>query len=94
MNPDVVTRYQILYWQQIPSLVRVFADDGSFVSHQLPEWFQQEIDRQAMEQGLAGTDDYLAQWHWGDQLERPELADELVDALALEFRQQPGAGRS
>lgn len=25
-------------WQQIPSLVRVLAADGSMVSHQLPEW--------------------------------------------------------
>jgi hypothetical protein len=89
-----VTRYQILYWQQIPSLVRVFADDGSHVSHQLPEWFQQEIDRQAMAQGLAQSDDYLAQWRWGDLLERPEPVHELVDALVAEFRRQRGVSPS
>ena len=82
-----MTRYQILSWQQVPSLVRVFAEDGSMVSHQLPEWFQQEIDRRAMEQGLAGSDEYLAEWQWSELLESPEPADELVRALVTEFRQ-------
>ena len=81
-----MTQYQILYLQQIPSLVRVFAPDGP-VSHQLPEWFQQEIDRRAMEQGLAGSDAYLAEWRWGELLESPEPAEELVRSLAAEFGQ-------
>ena len=80
-----MTRYPILYWQQVPSLVRVFAEDGSLVSHQLPEWFQQEIDRQAMEQGLAGSDEYLAEWQWGEVLESPEPVDEVVRALVTAF---------
>jgi hypothetical protein len=37
----------------------------------MPDRFQAEIDRIAMEQGLAGTDDYLNQWHWTGKLERP-----------------------
>ena len=81
-----MTRFQVLYWQEVPSLVRVFADDGSHTSHQLPDWFQQEIDRRAMEQGLTGSDAYLEQWHWGEPEERPEAADALVDAVAAEFR--------
>lgn len=85
-----MTRFQILYWQQIPSLVRVFADDGSFVSQQLPEWFQDEIDRQAMAQGLAGSDAYLEQWRWGEVLERPEPADALTEALVSELSAQTG----
>ena len=43
-----VPRVQVLYWQEIPSVLRV-----GDVKRQLPEWFQQEIDRVAMEQGLA-----------------------------------------
>ena len=81
-----MTRFQILSWQDVPSLVRVFADDGSFVSQQLPDWFQQEIDREAMEQGLTGSDAYLGQWQWSELLERPETADALVEALVAEFR--------
>jgi hypothetical protein len=82
-----VTRYQILYWQQVPSLVRVLSAVGSPVSHQLPEWFQQEIDRQAMEQGLAGSNEYLAEWRWGEVLESPEPIEELIRALVTEFGQ-------
>jgi hypothetical protein len=84
-----VTRFQVLYWQDVPSLVRVFADDGSHVSHQLPDWFQQEIDRRAMEQGLIGSDAYLEQFHWGEPEDRVEPADEVVAAVADAFRRTP-----
>jgi len=80
-----VTRFQVLYWQDVPSLVRVLADNGSHVSHQLPDWFQQEIDRRAMEQGLVGSDAYLEQWRWGDPEERPESGEEIVALLVAEF---------
>jgi hypothetical protein len=81
-----VTRFQVLYWQDVPSLVRVIAADGGKTAHQLPDWFQQEIDRRAMEQGLIGSDAYLEAWHWGEPLERPEQPAELVEAIAAEFR--------
>ena len=84
-----MTRFKVLYWQDVPSLVRVFADDGSHVSHQLPDWFQQEIDRRAMEQGLVGSDAYLEQWRWGEEQERPEPPDALVTLAAAEFRSSP-----
>ena len=80
-----MTRFQVLYWQDVPSLVRVLAADGSHVSHQLPDWFQQEIDRRAMEQGLIGSDAYLEQWRWGDPEERPESGEEIVALLVAEF---------
>jgi hypothetical protein len=77
-----VARFQILYWQDVPSLVRAFADDGTPRSQQLPDRFQQEIDRRAMEQGLIGSDAYLEQWHWGEIEERPGTADEVAEAVA------------
>jgi hypothetical protein len=86
-----VTRFQVLYWQDVPSLVRVFSADGSPVSHQLPDWFQQEIDRRAMEQGLIGSNEYLEQWQWADPEERPEAPGELVEVLVAEFRRQFGS---
>lgn len=89
-----MTRFQVLYWQSVPSLVRVFADDGTFVSHQLPDWFQQEIDNHAMEQGLVGSDAYLEQWRWGDVLKRPESADELVRWFAADYQSRTGASGS
>jgi Virulence factor len=76
-----VARVHVLYWQDIPSVVRV-----GDVKRQLPEWFQQEIDRVAMEQGLVGSDAYLEQWEWRDLGERTgsdadvaaQVEDELV----------------
>jgi hypothetical protein len=84
-----MTRYQVLYWQDVPSLVRVFAEDGAHVSRQLPDWFQQEIDRRAMEQGLIGSDAYLEQWRWGDPQKAPGSVDEVVDTLVAEFSYFP-----
>jgi hypothetical protein len=82
-----MTRVQVLYWQEIPSLVRATAADGTQVSRQLPDWFQQEIDRVAMAQGLVGSDAYLEQWHWGDAEEREGTASEVVDAVEQSLRE-------
>ncbi len=81
-----MARFQILYWQDVPSVLQAFDDDGSPVKRQLPDWFQQEIDRQAMEQGLIGSDAYLEQWHWGEVDERPGTPDEVLDALERELQ--------
>jgi hypothetical protein len=80
-----LARFQILYWQDVPSLVRAFADDGTPLSQQLPDWFQQEIDRLAMEQGLIGSDAYLEQWQWGEMEERPGAPAEVVEAVVREL---------
>jgi hypothetical protein len=81
-----VARYQVLYWQDVPSVIRAFADDGTAVKRELPDWFQQEIDRRAMEQGLAGSGAYLEQWRWSEPEERPGAPDEVLDALERELR--------
>jgi hypothetical protein len=80
-----MTRVQVLYWQEIPSLVRATAADGTQVSRQLPDWFQQEIDRVAMEQGLVGSDAYLEQWRWGDPEERDGDANGVLDVVEAEL---------
>ena len=53
---------RILCWQDIPSVIQA---DGE--KRQLPDWFQQEIDRAAMEQGLLGSDAYLEHWQWREE---------------------------
>jgi Virulence factor len=82
-----VARYQILYWQDVPSVIKAFDDDGGEVKRQLPDWFQQEIDQRAMVQRLTGSDAYLEQWHWGDVEERPGAPEEVLDAVARELEQ-------
>ena len=78
-------RVQLLYWQEIPSLVRVTADDGTQLSRQLPDWFQQEIDRVAMEQGLIGSDAYLEQFAWRDLEPRDGAPNDVLDAVEAEL---------
>ncbi len=80
-----MTRIQVLYWQELPSLLRATAEDGTQVSRQLPDWFQQEIDRVAMEQGLVGSDAYLEHWHWVELEERDGAAGEVLDAVEAEL---------
>ena len=80
-----MTRVQVLYWQEIPSLVRATGADGTQVSRQLPDWFQQEIDRVAMEQGLVGSDAYLEQWQWADPEEREGAVNDVLDAVEAEL---------
>ena len=82
-----MTRVRVLYWQDIPSVIR--AGDAK---RQLPYWFQQEIDRLAMEQGLLGSDEYLAQWQWRDLGDRDGEAAAVLDAVEAELT--AAAGRS
>jgi hypothetical protein len=85
-----VARFQVLYWQDVPSVIKAFADHGATVKRELPQWFQQEIDRLAMEQGLVGSDAYLEQWRWGDEEERPGTPDEVLDAVERELEAARG----
>ena len=79
--------YQILYWQEIPAQVRVF-DGRRPLSRKMPDRFQEEIDRTAMEQGLEGTDDYLEQWNWTARQERPGSPQEVLEALLAELEEE------
>jgi Virulence factor len=80
-----VARYQVLYWQSVPSVVKAVDADGTELKRQLPDWFQQEIDNRAMTQGLVGSDAYLEQWRWSDPEEREGSAAEVLDAVAREL---------
>lgn len=75
-----MTRVQVLYWQDIPSVVRC-----GEVKQQLPEWFQQRIDQQAMEQGLLGSDEYLEHWEWRDYCDAEGSEAEAVDRAVAEL---------
>jgi len=76
---------RVLYWQDIPSLIRVTAGDGTQLSRQLPDRFQQEIDRVAMAQGLIGSEAYLEQWEWRDSQPREGSLQGVLDAVEAEL---------
>lgn len=81
--------YKILYWQQIPSQVRA-EDDQDDVTVPMPEQFMARIDQAAMRTGMAGTDEYLEQWRWSEEEERPGSAREVAEAVAAELAAQSG----
>ena len=51
----------IVYWRDIPAQIIVGKGRGG-VKKQLPERFEQAIDRCAMKSGARDTDAYLAEW--------------------------------
>jgi hypothetical protein len=76
--------YKILYWQEVPSQVK--ADDGEDeVNLPMPPRFLERVDRMAMQRGLHGTDDFLAQWHWSEEQERDGSAQEVAAAVVAEL---------
>jgi hypothetical protein len=81
--------YKILYWQQIPSQVRAEDEQDDFTVP-MPERFMARIDQIAMRTGMAATDEYLAQWRWSEEEERPGSAREVAEAVAAELAAQPG----
>lgn len=80
-----MNRVQVLYWQEIPSVIKVTGEDEGVVRRQLPEWFQQEIDRVAMEAGLIGSDAYLEQWAWRDLDPRTGTPDDAAVAVETDL---------
>lgn len=80
-----MAQYQILTWRGIPAQIKVFEAGKRPIARQLPERFQQQIDRVAMQEGLTGTDAYLEQWQWSERAERPGSAEEVADALMREL---------
>jgi hypothetical protein len=95
-----MARYRVLTWRDIPVQVRVFRETGRPLGGQLPERFQQDIDRLAMREGLTGTDAYVEQFRWSEDREldgTPEdvlarvLAELEHEALGSENRGEPGS---
>jgi hypothetical protein len=54
----------------------------------MPDRFQERIDRLAAERGLAGSDDYLAQWRWSDDEDRDGSAQDVAEAVRAELEAQ------
>lgn len=79
-----MARYQILYWRGIPAQVKAW-DDIDEVKREMPPRFTARIDREAQALGLTMTDDYLAQWRWGEELDREGEVQDVVDIIIHEL---------
>lgn len=80
-----MTRYRVLAWDGIPAQVKVYEEGRRAVSAEMPVWFVEHIDREAMRRGLYGTDAYLDQWAWSGYEERDGTAEEVVAAVVAEL---------
>jgi hypothetical protein len=88
-----MARYRILSWRDIPAQVKVLEEGRRPLSAALSERWQQEIDRVAMRDGLVGTDEYLAEWEWSPEAERPGSAADVLEALVAELEASREARR-
>jgi hypothetical protein len=84
-----VATYKILYWQEVPSQIKA-EDDLDDVTLPLDPRFLERIDRLAVQRGLQGTDEYLAQWRWSDPQEREGTAEEVAQAVKRELEAAAG----
>ena len=81
---DARSKFQILYWQDVPSQIKAW-DDFNEIKLELPQRFTVRIDALAQTKGLTSTDDFLAQWKWSDEQERAGIAEEVAQAVKLEL---------
>ena len=82
-----MAKYQILYWQEIPSQVKA-VDDHDEVSLQLSAKFLERIDELAAERGLVGSDEYLDQWRWSEEQDCKGTAQEVVEKIVAQLETQ------
>ena len=76
-----MAKLRIMYWKEIPIQVQA-EDESDTTSKQLDGRFQEGIDAIAMEDGSAGTDDYLLGWEWGTYTLVDGTAEEVAQSTA------------
>ena len=82
--PGAKSKIQILYWQDIPSQLKVW-DDFEEVKLDMPTRFADRIDAQAQRLGLTAGDAYMAELRWGDEQERAGVPGEVAAAVRQEL---------
>jgi 5-methyltetrahydrofolate--homocysteine methyltransferase len=78
------SKFQILYWQDIPSEVKVW-DDFDEIKVSLPARFAERIDAAAQRQGLIQGDSYMAHLRWSEPAERAGPPREVAEAVRKEL---------
>ncbi|MAT98214.1 MAG: hypothetical protein CL608_13800 [Anaerolineaceae bacterium] len=76
--------YQTLFWHDIPVQVRA-GERRDRVSIELPQRFQEAVDKAAMEAGLTGTDAYLDGFRWSEPKARHGTPEEVATAISVEL---------
>ena len=79
-----MTRYRILRWKDVPSLVEADGD-GRTVRVPLTPRFQDLIDALAVREGAIEADAYLVGWVQDAPVERAGSPEEVAAAVAAEL---------
>ncbi len=83
-DPNAKSKFQILYWQDIPSEVKAW-DDFDEVKVSLAPRFADRIDASAQKQGLVSQDAYSAHLRWSDAAERAGSPREVAESVRKEL---------
>jgi len=87
-NGNTKSKFQILYWQDIPSEVKAW-DDFDEVKINLPDKFIRRIDASAQKQGLISQDAYSAHLRWSEPVERAGSPQDIAQAICEELSAAP-----
>jgi hypothetical protein len=82
----------IVYWRDIPAQV-IVGKGRRGAKVQLPERFEQAIDRCAMKVGAQDTDAYLAEWRKGDPYDVAGEQEQVAKAEAARLEQDYDTAR-
>ena len=87
-----LAKVQVVWWRDIPA--QVIAGKGRRAAkRQLPERFEQAIDRCAMKVGAKDADAYLAEWRRGTPYDLDGDDETVADAEAARLDTEYGADR-
>jgi hypothetical protein len=79
--------YQVLYWQDIPTQIKVW-DDFDELKSELPGKFLAKVDRTATKQGLTCSEAYLDQWRWGEPVKREGTLEHILEKVKIELEEK------
>lgn len=81
-----MTRYRIIRWKDVPSLVEADGD-GRTVRVPLTPRFQDLIDALAMREGVSESEAYLEGWGQDEDREREGSPEDVAAAVAAELEE-------
>ena len=80
----------VVYWRDIPAQV-IVGKGRKAAKVQLPERFEQAIDRAAMKIGAEDTNSYLAEWHkapaYAIEGDQADVAQSEANRINVEYDQ-------
>lgn len=79
-----MTRYQIIYWRDIPVQVKV-RDDRARLSRPLSSRFQKTVYRAAYRAKAINGSEYIQEWRPSDWVELDNGAEDVLTAVTAEL---------